>query len=416
MAKHILIIGAGVIGRCAAYYAARQGHRVTLVDRDSPDTESCSFGNAGMIVPSHFVPLAAPGMIGMGLKMIWNPKSPFRIKPTLCSDLLSWGWKFCRTANQDHVTRSAPLLRDLNMASRACYEQLADESNNDFGLVKKGLLMLCKSPKTLEHESHLAQTAHQLGVPAQILSPTELARLEPNVTMDVAGAVYFPNDCHLSPNLFLSTLLRKISSSCQFLSNTSVTGWKKTTAHISALITTEGEIPADEFVICGGAWSSGIARDLNLSLPMLAGKGYSLTLNHPRQLPAICSIFTEARVAVTPMLSTLRFGGTMELGVGLDTSINPLRVQGIIESVPNYFPEFTVADFADIKPWAGLRPCSPDGLPYIGRFNQYKNLSVATGHGMMGLSMGPITGKLIAQILSNEPPSINITALSPDRY
>jgi len=148
---------------------------------------------------------------------------------------------------------------------------------------------------------------------------------------------------------------------------------------------------------------------------MQPGKGYSLTLRQPRRLPQLCAILTEARVAVTPMGGALRFGGTMELD-GLNERINPVRVQGIIKSVPRYYPEFGPADFAGVTPWCGLRPCSPDGLPYVGRSARYANLAVATGHAMMGLSLGPITGKLMAQVLSGEPPSIHIDALAPDRY
>jgi D-amino-acid dehydrogenase len=138
-------------------------------------------------------------------------------------------------------------------------------------------------------------------------------------------------------------------------------------------------------------------------------------LSQPRQSPVIPAILTEARVAVTPMGGTLRFGGTMEIA-GLNKEINPVRVQGIINSVPGYYPDFIPQDFDGIKPWGGLRPCSPDGLPYVGRTARYRNLSIATGHAMMGLSLGPITGKLMGEILSGEKPSILIDALSPDRY
>ena len=148
---------------------------------------------------------------------------------------------------------------------------------------------------------------------------------------------------------------------------------------------------------------------------MQAGKGYSLTLPKPRQLPQHCAIFTEARVAVTPMGDTLRFGGTMEIA-GLSETINPARIRGIVNAVPNYFPEFTPEDFAGIKPWSGLRPCSPDGMPYLGRVRAYENLTTATGHAMMGLSLGPITGKLMAEILHGERPSFDLSLLAPDRF
>ena len=148
---------------------------------------------------------------------------------------------------------------------------------------------------------------------------------------------------------------------------------------------------------------------------MQAGKGYSLTLENPRQLPEICSIFVEARVAVTPMGETLRVGGTMELG-GNDLSVNPRRVQGIVKSVPRYYPQFQESDFDGVKPWSGLRPCTPDGLPYIGFAKNHPNLLVATGHAMMGLSLGPVTGKLASELLSGEKPSVSLEMLKPDRF
>jgi len=158
-----------------------------------------------------------------------------------------------------------------------------------------------------------------------------------------------------------------------------------------------------------------LARQLGLKIPVQAGKGYSLTLTAPRQLPRLCSIFTEARMAVTPMGGSLRFGGTMEVS-GLNEDINPLRVQGIIKAVPKYFPRFRVEDFAGVTPWRGLRPCSPDGLPYLGRTEKFTNLVVATGHAMMGMSLSPITGKLVGEIVSGEKPSFDLGLLSPDRY
>jgi len=416
MSKRILIIGAGVIGLSTAYYCAKKGHRVTVLDRSAEQRDGCSFGNAGMVVPSHFIPLAAPGMVTLGLKWMWNPESPFYIKPRLDRELLSWGWKFWRAAKAKRVRQAAPLLRDLNFASRDCFEELAGLPDNNFGLVKKGLLMLCKSQHSLDEEAKTAGQAKQLGIPVEVLDAKQTAALDPDVRMDIAGSVYFPKDCHMSPNRFMAVLKAQLDKLCANFSWASeVTGFKQSDNRITAVRTSQGEFSADEFVLCGGAWSPVIARGLRLNLPLQAGKGYSLTLPKPRQLPQVCAIFNEARVAVTPMGSSLRFGGTMEVA-GLNEDINPVRVQGIIKSVPKYYPEFTSDDFREIKPWCGLRPCSPDGLPYVGRTSRYTNLSIATGHAMMGLSLGPITGKLMAQIISDEIPAFDLTLLNPDRY
>ncbi|MBM3876746.1 MAG: FAD-dependent oxidoreductase [Verrucomicrobia bacterium] len=420
MARRVLIIGGGVIGLCSAYYAATAGHRVTLVERGAPDHDTCAHGSAGMITPSHFVPLAAPGMVALGLKWMWNPESPFYIKPRLDRELLSWGWKFFRAANAAHVDRAAPVLAELNLASRALFEELADTSLADFGLVRRGLLMLCKSPAVLDEEAHFADRANRVGVPAEVLDAKQAAALDPDARMDVAGAIYFPKDCHLDPRRFMAALQAKCEQlGVQFRWNSDVTGFashaQDATPRLAAARTSTGDIEADEFVLAGGSWSPQLARPLGLRLPMLPGKGYSLTLPRPRQLPQLCSILTEARVAVTPMGSSLRFGGTMEIG-GLDHDINPLRVRGIIKSARRYFPDFTESDFESVQPWCGLRPVSPDGLPYLGRTAKCPNLTIATGHAMTGLSLGPVTGRLVGELLDGKQPSMDLSLLSPDRF
>ena len=418
MSRRILIIGGGVIGLSTAYYCTQRGWDVTVVERRSAQRDGCSLGNAGMIVPSHFIPLAAPGMVALGLKWMWNPESPFYIKPRLSFELFDWLYKFWRAATPAHVRRAAPLLRDLNLASRLAYEELAALPHNDFGLVKKGLLMLCRTQHGLDEEAQTAAQAVALGIPAEVLDARQTAALDPGVRMSVAGAVYFPKDCHLQPDRLLAALQTKVlAAGARFYWDTEVTAC--TTGpdrRLQNVRLADGrELIADEYVLCGGSWSPGLARDLGLRIPIQAGKGYSLTLPQPRQLPQICAIFTEARMAVTPLGGTLRFGGTMEIS-GLNEQIQPRRVQGIINAVNGYYPDFTPADFAGIPPWRGLRPCSPDGLPYLGRTARLANLTLATGHAMMGISLAPITGRLVAQILAGERPALDLTLLSPDRY
>ena len=412
--KHIVIIGGGVIGLSAAAECARRGHRVTVIER-APEQRGASFGNAGMVVPSHFIPLAAPGMVAMGLKWMWNPESPFYIKPRLSWDLATWVLRFWRASTREHVERAAPLLRDLNLASREAYVRLAEEGE-DFGLVKKGLLMLCKTQHALDEEAQIATKARGLGVPAEVLDAKRTATLDPDVTMDIAGAVYFPKDCHLQPERYVAALEHRLrAAGSELIYGPKVTGWCKEGTSLVAVRTTRGEIAGDEFILAGGAWSPGIVRELGLRLPMQAGKGYSVTVPNPVELPQLCSVCTEARVAVTPMGGVLRFGGTMEIA-GLNEDINPRRVAGILKAVPQYFPKFRPEHFEGIKPWRGLRPCSPDGLPYLGRTRAAANLIIATGHSMMGLSLAPVTGELAAQLADQEPPRFDLRLLAPDRY
>ena len=327
--KHVVICGAGVIGLCSAYYLIQRGHRVTILDRGAADHDCCSLGNAGLIPPSHFVPLSAPGMVARGLKWMLNPTSPFYVRPRLDVALARWAWRFMRAANVAHVARSAPLLRDLHLASRKLFEELAARAGNDFGLVQRGLLMLCKTEQAIEEEAKFAAHAQALGVPVEIVSAKRAAELDPGVKMDIAGAIYFPLDCHLTPSRFLASLTRTLEQcGAKFLWSHNVTGWRDARARVHAALTDKGEIAADEFVLAGGAWSAGVVRGLALSLPLQPAKGYSLTLPQPPRLPQLSSILVERWVAITPMGNALRVGGTLELS-GFNQEIRRERVRQI---------------------------------------------------------------------------------------
>lgn len=410
----VIIVGGGVIGLCSAYYALKRGFTVTVIEREAAGGDNCSMGNAGMIVPSHFTPLAAPGMISKGLRWMFNPESPFYVRPRVNLDLMRWGWLFYRNSTERHVANSRELLRDLNLESRRLFTELSEDE--DFGLVKRGLLMLCKTQKGLDEEAHVASQAHEIGLQAEVLDAAATALLDPAITMDVAGAVYFPQDCHLSPRRFMASMRRRVLDAGGVIES-SVT--------IDAIETRNGQVvgvtgngrrfEGDQFVIAGGSWTADLLKSVGFKLPLQAGKGYSLTLPSPPELPQFCSIFAEAKVAITPMDGSLRFGGTMEVG-GLDLSINPARVRGIVKSVHAYFPKFSESDFENVKPWAGLRPVSPDGVPYLGHVPKLKNLLVAGGHAMMGLSLGPVSGRLIADLLAGAKPFRPIEAMAADRF
>jgi len=415
--KSVVICGGGIVGLCCAYYLAREGCRVTLVERGGADRDHCALGSAGFISPSHVIPLSAPGMVWKGLKWMLNPRSPFYIKPRLDSDLMRWGWLFWRASTPRQVSRAAPLLRDLCLASRGLYEELDDITGDTIEFRKEGLLNLCKTQQGLDHEAHgLARLAGKLGIEAQVLDARQTAALEPGTKLNIVGSVYFPGDAHLTPWRFAQALTALLAEmGVRFQWSTSVYGWRTEAGRIAAVQTTSGDLLADEFVLTGGSWSPSMLVGLGIRLPMQAGKGYSLTLPKPRFKLTRSLICTERRIAVTPMGETLRFGGTMELS-GLNREMRPERVQQIIESVPRYFPEFGPQDFAGLKPWHGLRPVSPDGLPYIGRFNRYANLTAACGHAMLGLTMAPISGLLVAEILAGRKPSVAMNLLDPNRY
>lgn len=416
MAKRVIIVGGGVVGLSTAFYCSRRGYDVTVLERNSEEHEGCSFGNAGLIIPSHVVPLASPGMVKLGLKYMFDPSGPFYIKPRLDLQLLAWTWRFWRSATPEHVRNAAPLIRDLNLASRDCYDELSATAGDDFALRKSGVINLCRTEQGLEHEAKTAELAREMGLVAEVVDAKGAAELYGDLRINVVGGVFYPQDYFLSPNRFMPCLRRLVEQNGVKIEwNTKMTGWRTQNSRIACVLTSHSERDGNEYVICSGSWSPEVARGLKIKIPIEVGKGYSITMQSPPRLPRIAAILSEARVAITPMGSTLRFGGTMEIA-GLDESITQRRVDRIIDAACFHFPDFSRDHFRGIAPWQGLRPVTPDGLPYIGRVQRYTNLSVAAGHAMMGFSLGPITGKLIAETLSGEAPSVGMDMLSPDRF
>jgi D-amino-acid dehydrogenase len=414
--RTVAILGGGVIGLCSAWYAMREGFRVIVIERDGPNDDRCSLGNAGLISPSHFVPLAAPGVARMAFRSFLDPRSPLRLHPRLDLDYLRWCWRFWRSSNPRHVARASPALRDLAVLSRRCYDELAEEWRNPFALQKRGLLMLCRTQHGLDEEAETAEAAHAIGMDAHVLSAAQTAELEPALRMSITGAVHYPLDAHLIPQALVAEITRRLQEAgVEFIWSTEATGFRTRGERVEAIVTNQDEIRADHAVITGGVWSMGIAQRLGIDLPLQAGKGYNLTLRQPRALPTISAILSEARIAMTPMGQTLRFAGTLELA-GLDQRIDWRRVHALIEAIPKYFPEFTAHDFDGVQPWAGLRPCSPDGLPYIGRSRDYDNVLVAAGHAMLGVTLAPATGLVISELLAGHKTSAPLEQFAPDRF
>ena len=415
--KSVIICGGGIIGLSCAYYLAREGWRVTLVERNAEGADSCAHGSAGYVSPSHIEAISAPGMVWTGLKWMMSSRSPFYIKPRLDSDLIRWGWLFARHCTEAHRRRAAPVLRDLCLGGRQLFVELSDITGNAFELKQEGLLNLCQLPETLDKYTHgLAALCNELGIEARALDAAQTAALEPGAKLKVAGSIYFPIDAHISPRLFIPALTALLKDmGVKFSWSTSVYGWRAEGGRIAGVSTTAGDLVADEYVLAGGSWSPAMVRDLAIRLPMQAGKGYSLTLDRPRLQLTKSLLLTERRVAVTPMGDKLRFGGTMEISGHSDT-VRLERVEQIKAGALAFFPELTAADFAGVKPWFGYRPVSPDGLPYIGRLGRYANLATASGHAMLGLTLAPISGLLVAEVLAGRKPSVDLSLLNPNRF
>ncbi|MCZ6676778.1 MAG: FAD-dependent oxidoreductase [Candidatus Poribacteria bacterium] len=413
--SEILIIGGGVVGISSAYYLTEQGRQVTVVEKGEVCSGS-SYGNAGLLVPSHSVPLAAPGVIQKGLRWMMNPESPFYIKPRLDRELLKWLWKFRGACNERHVRKSMPILRDLALASLQLFEELATLDDLEFGFEKRGLLMIFKTEKGLKGGVEEAHLMEEVGIQTQVLSPTDIHQLEPNVRANVVGGVFYPQDAHLIPARFVGQLAQHIEKKgADIRPGTEVLGFETLGNQVKTVRTTRGDFVASEVVLAGGSWSAGIAQDLQLELPIQPAKGYSITVKRPEKCPVIPLSLAEAKVAVTPMGETLRFAGTLELA-GLDLSINRRRVRAIENAVSDYLPDIDVEHLELIEIWRGLRPCTPDGLPFLGRSSRYDNLTIATGHAMIGVSLGPITGQLVSQLVMHEKPGIDLSALNPERF
>ena len=411
----IIILGGGIIGLSSAYYLNKDGHQVIVLD-NNPQQNGCSFGNAGMIVPSHFIPLAAPGMIAKGIRWMFNSTSPFYVRPRFSADLFKWGWEFYKHANEKHVQQSIQSLKEIHGLSRQLYKDWSNELPFDFGYHERGLMMLYQTAEIEKEEIETTHLANKIGVEAHVLSLSEIQKLEPDVQVKARGGVYFPGDAHVTPQVLMTQLKLHLQEKGVDFQHAEINRFEIANQSINKIIDTEDrDWSCDELILATGAWSGDMGKHLSLNLPMQAGKGYSFTLQDVEKNTRIPSIFLEARVAVTPMGNTLRFGGTMEIA-GNDLAVNMNRVKGIVDSIPNYYPEMKIDMPQKETVWSGLRPCSPDGLPYIGRSKKIKNLIVASGHSMMGLSLGPATGKLVSEIVASNATSINCRAFNPDRY
>jgi len=414
--KHVIVIGAGIAGITTAYYLNKEGVKVTVLDKDD-GTDNCSYGNAGMIVPSHIIPLASPGIISKGLKWMLSAESPFYVRPRLNLELLNWGWKFKQASTRKHVEQSAPVLKDLLMKSRELLVEIEEEETLDFHFEKKGLFMFCKTEEGLEEESEVVEKANDLGMPAEMLSPEEVAEKEPDLDLDIVGAAYFPKDAHLHPGSLMNGLKKLLADrGVDFVYQTEVQELLTERGGVTGVLSTGGKVvEGTHVVICTGAWTPSLSNRIGIKLPMQAGKGYSISLDNPKVLPDNCGIFSEAKVTMTPMNGMLRFAGTMEI-VGTDRSINPKKILGLKKSVCNYLPEFSMQDLEVDDIWVGLRPISPDGLPYVGKLNKFDNVYASTGQAMMGMSLSPVSGKIIADLISRGSSEFTHPMINPNRY
>ena len=413
MSKKVVIIGGGIMGVCSAYFLHKEGHEVTIIDK-SNFSSGASFVNAGYITPSHIISLAAPGIITKGLKWMFNPASPFYVKPRLDKDFLQWAWAFKRSATKKKVAQSIPVIKDINILSRELYIAMKSSGDLDFHYEHKGLLMAYKHDKAGEQEWEVGKKAIQLGLKVENLTAKEVEALEPKANLNIKGAVYFHSDAHMTPGGFMKNMLSYLrENGVTILAEEEVKDIIISNNSIKKVVTNKQEISADEFVMAAGSWSPIISKKLGIKMLLQPGKGYRINVAQKTNI-TIPAVLLEAKVAVTPMDGFTRFSGTMEIDK-INHKINPIRVNAIANSASKYYHGLQISTQDKEAAQCGLRPVTPDGLPYIGKTSQYNNLTFATGHAMMGWSLGPATGKLVSEIVSDKKASLDLNPFHVQR-
>ena len=411
--RTVVVIGGGVVGVSSAYYLARDGWDVTLLDKGEICAGS-SYGNAGLIVPSHGVPLAAPGVWWQGIKWMLNPESPFYIKPRASLELARWLWQFRAACAPARMRRALPLLRRLGVESLELYRGFAEKGDFDFGFRQPGSMTVFFTAEGLAHGREEVRLLAEAGVAVEVLDGPAARAAEPMLRPGVVGALFCPEDALLVPDRFVKGLAKVAASlGTRVVTGAEAIGFRTDGDRLTAVETTRGAFPADVVVLAAGAWSPLVGRALGLRVPIQPAKGYSLTYRRPARSPAIPLLPAEGRFSVTPMGEFLRFGGTLELA-GLDLTINRRRVDALRRSALRCIEGTEDLELLEI--WRGLRPCTPDGLPLVGRTRRFGNLVLAAGHAMVGMSLGPVTGQLVAQLAAGAAPPPDLRLLDPDRF
>ncbi len=409
----ILVVGGGVVGAACAYYLTGRGAKVTLIDKGEVG-HGCSYGNGGLIVPSHSFPLPMPGAIFQGFRWLFDPDSPFYIKPRCNWQMVRWLLRFARCSTQKQMHHAVDALTMLSLRSRALYDEIEESAAANMQLKKYGGLYPCRTKKGLDHAVYEMETLRPYGVEGRVLDKDEVLTIEPAITCSVIGGTYFEGDAHAEPLSVVQTLLQLAEEQgARIEPKTELIDWELSNRRIDAVRTTRGTFRAGQFVLAGGSWSPGLARPLGLNVPIQAGKGYGVTIETFDPLPKVPVLLNEVKVGVTPRANSVRLAGTMEFG-GLDESITERRVRAIVHGARQFFniPEEPKV----VEIWRGLRPCTPDGLPIIGRHHRWENLTLSAGHAMLGLTLAAASGHLVADLIAGDTPCVDPRPFRPERF
>jgi D-amino-acid dehydrogenase len=415
--ERVAVIGGGVIGAATAYYLATKGRAVTIIDRGEFG-KACSHGNCGYISPSHVLPLCGPGAIKDAIKAILRPNSPFKIRARLDLSLWSWLFKFAKNCSREKMIATAHAKQALLKSSRALYADLVKSELPGVEWSADGVLFVYQTPGEFEHYAATDQLLrNEFGLGARAIDSEELVAMEPALKPGLAGAWHYDTDAHLRPDRLMTAWKQRLTElSVEFREHCRVIDFEPTASQDRALrvIVEKGDpIAAESYVVATGAWTPLLNSQLGARVPIQPGKGYSMTMSRPQICPKYPMIFEEHRVAVTPWPSGYRLGSTMEF-TGYDASLNRKRLALLRNGATLYLHEPMGKPITE--EWSGFRPMSSDDLPIIGPSPRFENVYVAAGHGMLGVSMAPATGKLIAELICRELPHIEPQAYSFRRF
>ena len=413
--KQAIVVGGGVNGLCAAYYLHKENYEVTVID-SGDITNNCSFGNMGFLSPSHFIPLASPGIVSEGLKYMMSSTSPFYIKPRLNLPFLQWAFRFYKNSNQKMVEKNSPHLSEILNLSRKLMNEIRDDIGDSFLMEENGCMMMCHSKEAFEAELKVGEAGKKFNLNIDILNREEVQKYEPDVELDIYGALLFKDDAHIHPGKFMHALKTYLEKEgINFQLNTIVTGFHKDHHVVKEVLTEKGSFSADNIIITAGVWLPKLSKMLGIHLLLEGGKGYSHTYEYVEKNIKYPAILVDGRCAITPWKHELRIGGTMEFS-GLNDKVLMGRMEGIYKSIKKFYPGLQIEMPEKDQVWTGFRPVTPDGMPYIGKSSKIKNVIFGGGHAMLGISEGAATGQIISDILGGRNSSIDLSAFAVDRF
>ena len=410
----VAIIGGGVIGIACAYYLAGAGRSVRVLERGKVGS-GASRANCGLVTPSHAAPLTLPGMPSKALRMMLDPGSPFHINARIGLADLPWFVRMARACGSAAAGRSMRARAALLNSSRALYDELLRGEGLQCRWETVGLLEVYRDPAVRTAQQRLAEALTEVGVRSVDLDGEQARRREPALREEVCGARWFQDDAHLRPDLLAAEWARVVRArGADIVEDCAVEAARIEGGRVLELATSKGPVRSRHVVVAAGAWSPRLSDILGIAIRVRPGKGYSITMRRPDVCPALPLLLKERSVAVTPWSDGFRLGGTMQFA-GYDDRLEPRRLAAIREGAGRYLLTTFGEAEGEFAEWTGWRPMSPDEVPFIGPSPRHRNLLLATGHGMLGVSMATGTGKLVSELICERPPHVDPAFYDPAR-